>query len=583
MTARWRALVVGFAALVPLLLTPAPAAACTGCAATLDDFLPATQSIALAQWEHRAGGKDTFRVLDVLRGPAIREVTLYSEYLKGKTPQGRWLLFDQGYLGLLRVSASGAVARGFTGDTPGTLAGWYAAIRRMPDTAAASSAASPSPTVATPPALLLVLGAGAFAIGWRRSSRGRRRSRGRGSPRLAFGLLIALVGLQAGAPESPANAAAMPAAPTEPSRIAAPTADRRTADATTTPMAAGDVTCTALTMHEQRDTAIQVALADGGALVLGGYDPVKFWDDNAHLVPTWEVFEPSLDAFVKGGRIPGEAWPYIATLLADGRVLLLSAQAPMLFDPATKSFSTAGHPVRLARYEFAVRLQDGRVLVAGQSDRDSWAPLVEIFNPRTRTWSVTGSMHTVRFDSGVALLPDGRVLVAGGDLGVGESALNIMHSSAEIYDPVRGVFVGARPMSRERFDFAAVALADGRVLVSGDAGDNSVTSEIYDPQTGRYSRTGSMLDVPAEHAVRLQDGRVLFVEEANEDDSYFDLGPEDAPPPNIPSPSQVYDPAAGRFVELRLMNPFLSFSLTVLRDGRALILDDSDAALVCSP
>jgi len=85
------------------------------------------------------------------------------------------------------------------------------------------------------------------------------------------------------------------------------------------------------------------------------------------------------------------------------------------------------------------------------------------------------------------------------------------------------------------------------------------------------------------NSIATTDGRVLFVEEANEDDSYFDLGPEDASPPNIPSPSQVYDPATGRFVELRLMNPFLSFSLTVLRDGRVLILDDSDAALVCSP
>ena len=63
----------------------------------------------------------------------------------------------------------------------------------------------------------------------------------------------------------------------------------------------------------------------------------------------------------------------------------------------------------------AIRLVDGRVLVAGGGDRCGSAfNTAALFDPLTNTWSATGSMTATRQFHSAAPLQDGRVLVAGG-------------------------------------------------------------------------------------------------------------------------------------------------------------------------
>ena len=598
----WRrssgAVVVALAACIGLLLaTPPSASACTGCSPTFDEFVPATQSIALARWERREGGVDTFAVLDVLRGPAIQQVRLYSEYLGGKNPHGRWILIDEGYLAILRVNARGVVTDGFdqmgaVDDAPGTLNGWYAAIRRVPDTATPPLSVAPAASGSFPLAWLHAAATG-LAIGWRRFA-GRPRLRRYGVLGVAMAALI--VGSCAGAmptsmpssatlaptqaPSASPIASSMPAAP-----AATPAVSRVASPMPAAPAATpDDVRCTPITMHASREGAVLAPLADGRVLVMGGEDYAL--DPNAAQTPTWELFDPTQDEFTKGGKMPGSVWPILATPLADGRALVLTTGWPLLFNPKTRLFSATGHPVRLRTYDFAVRLKDGRVLVEGQSDGWGWDSIAELFNPATGTWSVTGSMHTVRFRPGVALLPDGRVLVAGGDMGEGEDQLDIAHSSAELYDPGTGQFIGARPMSEARSDFAAVPLKDGRVLLTGDRfSEHPEVAEVYNPRTGRYTRTGSLTGPGSGAGVRLADGRVVVLSASWDDYPYWD----DYPDPNsdtsvlVPGPSQVYDPATGRFSQFRLMNPFSEeFTATALRDGRVLVMGYGNTVLVCN-
>ena len=65
-------------------------------------------------------------------------------------------------------------------------------------------------------------------------------------------------------------------------------------------------------------------------------------------------------------------------------------------------------------------------------------------------------------------------------------------------------------MSTGRADHQAVLLDDGRVLAVGGRG-KKLTSEIYDPETNTWEKTGNTVQPHAEGAIiRLSTGKVLL-------------------------------------------------------------------------
>ena len=92
------------------------------------------------------------------------------------------------------------------------------------------------------------------------------------------------------------------------------------------------------------------------------------------------------------------------------------------------------------------------------------------------------------------LLADGKVLVTGGDAvekpGVGGGRL----ASAELYDPASGTWSATASMVAVRdYGFTATVLADGKVLVAGGMaevprwvapGALVASAELYDPGSG---------------------------------------------------------------------------------------------------
>lgn len=219
-------------------------------------------------------------------------------------------------------------------------------------------------------------------------------------------------------------------------------------------------------------------LPDGRVLVVGGHTWV-FWQLNAAVLDTVELYDPAADAWTSGGTLSTPRSGHSATLLADGRVLVAggSGATAELFDPASKTWSATGSMGEGRRSHFAVLLQDGRVIVGGSGSATS----TEVYSPATGTWSAVGNLASYEGRRTATLLPDGRVLVAGG------YNSNRVSMASELFDPNANTWSVTHALSSARIKHAATLLADGRVLVTGgwiDCGNFCslvAQSEVYNP------------------------------------------------------------------------------------------------------
>ncbi|MDQ3855129.1 MAG: kelch-like protein, partial [Chloroflexota bacterium] len=177
--------------------------------------------------------------------------------------------------------------------------------------------------------------------------------------------------------------------------------------------------------------------------------------------------------------------------------------------------------------------------------------------------TLIGPMTVPRAAHSATLLPDGRVLLAGGctrnSCELGEEG-----ATAELYDPELGRFSHTGSMARPRVGHAAV-LVEGRVLVLGgwDLGGVTASAELYDPATGIFSGAGSMRSRRGGFtATRLRDGTVLIA-------GGYDGG-------RYLSSAELYDPRTGRFVPTgRMVLPRTSHVAALLPDGRVLVAGGS--------
>jgi hypothetical protein len=186
---------------------------------------------------------------------------------------------------------------------------------------------------------------------------------------------------------------------------------------------------------------------------------------------------------------------------------------------------------------------------------------------RPLTFVATGSMHVARSGATATLLKNGKVLMAGGTSYPGDSSDANFYASAEIYDPATGKFSSTGSMTAARTNATAIRLSDGRILIAGgdgcsdpkhctkvpaEATENLASAEIYDPATGKFTRTGSMTSSDrADAAVLLPDGRVMMA---------F-AGPA----------AELFDPATGKFTSSGRTGTSPPNTATLLPNGKVLV------------
>ena len=252
---------------------------------------------------------------------------------------------------------------------------------------------------------------------------------------------------------------------------------------------------------------------------------------------------------------------HAAVRLLDGRVLVAGGSddendtSAELYDPDSGTWSATGNMLRPHAGFPATLLRDGRVLVGDVDDpaADNRVNGAEVFDPESGTWTATGKMVNGG-ESTATLLRDGKVLVIG------------YNDTGEVYDPDSGTWTATGKMNDPRHSHTAILLPDGTVLVAGGhaPGDEPTDSaELYDPDTGTWTAIANM-HAPREaiEAFLQPDGKVLVFGSSRGD----------------PQSAELYDPATGTWTAIGDMTRpgHYDQSPTLLSDGRVLVRDNPD-------
>ena len=197
---------------------------------------------------------------------------------------------------------------------------------------------------------------------------------------------------------------------------------------------------TAGAMGTRRYAHTATLLPNGKVLIAGGFP-----SDFAGALLTAELYDPATGTFNPTGNMGTPRGGHAATLLENGNVLVSGGVMSMvatatvpsaeLYDPATGTFTPTGSMTEAREEHRATLLPDGRVLIVGGNSVTDTLTSAEIYDPLTRSFAFAGSMGTPRSTHTATLLPDGTVLIAGGNYkarpGLGDFSLKT--GTAELF------------------------------------------------------------------------------------------------------------------------------------------------------
>ncbi|HKT24956.1 MAG TPA: kelch repeat-containing protein [Terriglobales bacterium] len=228
---------------------------------------------------------------------------------------------------------------------------------------------------------------------------------------------------------------------------------------------------------------VATLLKDGRVLITGG---IQLRGTGFGASGNTEIYDPATNQFVLGQRlVESGRWLHTATLLPDGRVLIaggrsnncsasceiFSLNTAEIFDPATGMFSPTGS-LSIGRFgHSATLLPDGRVMILGGTTTEEIGPsqqvqTAEVYDPGTGKFHFLGYTALGRGLHALTLLNNGRYLLVGG-----YNQNDSPTGTTECFDTVTRASAPGPDMNDWRIRATAVRLNSGEVLIVG--GNNS--------------------------------------------------------------------------------------------------------------
>lgn len=263
---------------------------------------------------------------------------------------------------------------------------------------------------------------------------------------------------------------------------------------------------------------------------------------------TTEIYDPWTDSFGFGPSLNAPRSLHTATLLDDGRWLVVGGvnmsndpQATCeAYDPVSDTFTPVASMGTPRMGHTATKLPDGRVLVTGglmavtvtptqlSAIRDA-TDTTEIYDPIADTWTPGPNLLKPRAAHVAILRPNGTVLLAGGiswDPNVIFGWVPAVRSSCDLYNPATNLMTAGPSMATARSLVDAVDLGGDKWLLAGginglslipyNPGNPTAAAEIYDAAANTWTPVGAMATARGNHrGWALGNGRFLLAGGAN--------------------------------------------------------------------
>src|SRR6185503_13701271 len=122
-------------------------------------------------------------------------------------------------------------------------------------------------------------------------------------------------------------------------------------------------TCFSLNLTQERSQHAATLLPNGKVLVTGGYgvsiNGIGFPTNSA------EIFNPANGFWTPVSPMTVPRGLHTATLLQNGKVLVVDQRSAELYDPVADTWTPTGFPNSSHNVHTAILLQNGKVLVCG--------------------------------------------------------------------------------------------------------------------------------------------------------------------------------------------------------------------------
>lgn len=240
-------------------------------------------------------------------------------------------------------------------------------------------------------------------------------------------------------------------------------------------------------LNVARENPVVVVLNNGKVLVAGG-----MWRaPGTSYLSSAEIYDPDTGTFTYVNAMPQARDNATGALMSNGNVLVAGGyssspghmKSAIIYNPTLNTWTSISSQMNSIHSEggsVMLRLQDGRMLIAG-----GWSPslgvwTIDIYNPSTNSFVAAANLPQFSHGRGGItghVRSDGVVVFFGGSSGDGAMA-----DTAVLYDPTSNTMATEGNVMRwSRYNHTSTMLNDGRILIIGGDYYNSTAADIYSP------------------------------------------------------------------------------------------------------